>query len=122
MKKWIVLLMMLVATTTFAQNPPAGGTSKLAWDIDAPSLTEAQGYTYRYYVDGATSANAFEGVVCSGSASPYQCIVSFPAFTPGAHVIQLTAGNIGGESAKSTPPFGFTFVIVPAAPKNIIIK
>ena len=116
MKK-LVLILFLIPTLLFAQAIP---TSKLIWDQDAPSLTDAQSYTYKYYADGSTTGVAFTGVTCTGTVSPFTCTVNFPAFTPGNNSITLTSSNIAGESAKSAP-LDFTFIVTPSSPRNIRI-
>lgn len=100
-----------------AQATPA---SKLVWDQSAPTLVDANSYTYKYYPDGATTGITLTGVTCTGTASPFVCQVSWPAFTPSNHTLQLTATNIAGESIKSDP-FAFVFVVTPAKPVNIRI-
>lgn len=125
MKKILFTLAILIfATSTYAQTP-AVGTSKLGWDQDATTLVEAMGLTYKYYVDEATVGVLLANVTCSGNAgsiSTFQCEAPFPAFKPGTHFIALTANSLAGESPKSTPLFGFTFVVIPAAPKNVKTK
>lgn len=121
MKKFLVLLFILCAVTVNAQTP-AGATSKIGWEQSAVSLAEAQALTYKYYADTATTGVALAGVTCTGTASPFQCEVAFPAFTPGQHTLVLTASNLGGESPKSSPPLSFTFVLIPSSPANIRIK
>jgi hypothetical protein len=117
MKK-LVLALVLLSTPLFAQTgTPA---SKLVFDQVAPDLATASGYSYKYYADGATTGTALTGVTCSGTASPFTCQTAYPAFTPGAHTLQLSATNAAGESPKSSV-FSFTFVVVPAAPSNIRI-
>lgn len=113
---WVLGLMIPVA----AQDK-AVSTSKLAWDQPAPDLSAAQGYTYRYYPDGAPTGVALTSVACTNIASIFTCSVGFPAFTPGLHTLTLTASNIAGESAQSAI-FTFTFVVVPGAPHTIHIQ
>ena len=121
MKKLIVftLAALLFAMPVMAQTATPG--NNLAFDQAAPSLTEAQAYTYQLYADGSSGFIGLTNVVCAGTASPFQCTVQFPAFTPGAHTLQLTASNAAGESAKSAV-FSFTFVVQPAAPTNLRIQ
>lgn len=122
MKKILLAVVLLfAASTAFAQNPPATGTNKIGWDQEGPSLTEVQAYTWKYYADKSVVGVSLTGVSCTGTASPYQCEVSFPAFTPGTHTLTLTATNLAGESPQSNP-LNFTFVVTPSAPKNLIIK
>lgn len=90
--------------------------SKIVVDQGAPDLATANGYVYRYYADGATTGTVI-AMTCAGSASPFQCEGSIPAFTPGPHTVTLTASNVAGESPKSAP-LAFTFVVVPGAPQN----
>jgi hypothetical protein len=120
MKRFLLALVLLVVGSVNAFGQ-ATGASKFVWDQTAPSLSEANSYTYKYYADGSATAVAFAGVTCTGSASPYTCEVAIPAFTPGTHTIQLTASNVAGESTKSAV-FTFTFVVVPGAPANIRIQ
>ena len=84
-------------------------TSRLGWFQAAPTLAEAQAYTYRYYRDADSTPNLFTSVICTGTASPFSCSAPFPTFTNGNHRITLTAANAGGESLGSTPlDFSFT--------------
>jgi hypothetical protein len=116
-----VLISILTFASVASAQPPATGTSKIGWDQAAPSLAEAQGYIYKYYPDSATVGTTLNLVTCIGTISPYQCEVAFPAFTPGAHTLTITAGNIAGESAKSSP-LNFAFVVTPSIPTNLKIK
>lgn len=120
----IVVALVLFATVANAQPSPPGnasGNNKIGWDQDAPTLKEAQEYTYKYYADGATTGIVLTSVTCVGTVSPFQCEVPFPAFTPGAHTLTLTTGNLAGESPKSLP-LSFTFVIIPATPTGLKVK
>lgn len=106
-----------------APAPPAASSSRLTWDQAAPDLATAQGYTYRQYADGATTGAALAGVTCVAYAGTQPglvatCAAPFPAFTPGPHTVTITAGNLAGESAPSSP-FAFVFVVVPATPVNV---
>lgn len=123
MKKSILVLIILLISIVIvnAQSPPVIATNKIGWDQVSPSLTEAQGYTYRYYPDNATVGIALTNVICIGTVSPFQCEAPFPAFAPGSHTLTLTAGNLAGESPKSTS-LNFTFIISPNTPQNLIIK
>jgi len=122
MRKTLLALVLIVTPIILSAQAPIGiPTSKFAWNEDAPTLADVQGYTYKYYLDGAVAGVAFVGVVCSGAASPFSCEVNIPAFTPGNHSITYTAQNIAGESSKSLP-FGFAFVVTPAIPSGMRIK
>lgn len=121
-RMWYGLTLLLLSAPAHAQV--ADASAKLGWDQVAPTLAVASGYTYRSYADGSVTGTAMTGVVCTGAASPYVCTAPFPAFTPGAHTIALTAGTLAGatsiESAKSAP-LAFTFVVVPGAPASLRI-
>lgn len=118
MKK-LLLAFLLFASVASAQ-PPASSNQRFSFDEAAPTLADAQAYTYKYYPDGNATGVTFTGVTCSGTASPFLCSVLIPAFTPGNHSITLTATNVAGESAKSSP-FAFVFVVTPSVPANIRI-
>lgn len=120
-KRWVFTLFLGVVLWPIVVTAQATSVSKLAWDESAPDLATAQAYTYKYYPDGATVGMALTGVVCTGTMSPFQCAVAFPAFTPGNHSVVLSATNVAGESMKSSP-FAFVFVVVPAAPANLRIQ
>lgn len=113
----LILGCLAFASSAFAQ---AGTNSTLAWDQPNTTATEANTYTFRMYPDGSATGTVLAGVTCSGAA-PVVCLVPFPAFTPGSHTLQLTAGNVAGESAKSAA-FAFTFVVVPSIPTAIRIQ
>lgn len=120
MKNKIILILaftisFLITTYAFSQ---VIATDRIGWDQIAPSLADAQGYTYRYYPDAVTTGTILTPVVCSGTTSPFVCSAAFPAFTPGAHTLTLTAANIAGESGKSSV-YSFTMEIIPNAPSNI---
>jgi len=116
----VALVLALAALPASAQTPVTPA-NKIAWDQSAPTLAEAQGYTYKYYPDTATTGITLAAVTCAGATSPYQCEVPFPAFTLGSHTVALTAGNAAGESAKSAS-LAFTFVLIPGTPANLRIK
>jgi|SRR5581483_4152810 len=115
---WLSVALSLAPTLLLAQTGTP--SSKLIWDQTAPDLATAQAYTYTSYPDGSATGTGLSGVTCSGTTSPFTCQVTYPAFTPGAHTLQLTAKNAAGESPKSAA-FSFTFVVLPAAPVNLRI-
>lgn len=122
MKKILTIALALtvgVFGTAHAQT--AVPSSRVGWDQAAPTLADANAYTYKYYPDGSATAVNFTGVTCTGTASPFQCVVGFPAFAPGNHTMQITASNAAGESVKSTP-FAFVFVVTPATPVNVGLR
>lgn len=120
------LLLLIACVFVFRVEPvetqqPAASVSRLAWDQAAPDLASAQGYTYRYYPDGAANGTVLGGVTCTGTIAPFICVAPFPAFTPGPHSLTLTAANLAGESVPSAP-LSFVFVVTPAAPTNVRIQ
>jgi hypothetical protein len=109
-----------MASLASAQNTGTA-SSKIGWDqAGVASAAEAQALTYRYYADGSATGIVLTGVTCAGTTA-VTCQAPFPAFTPGSHTITLTAGNVAGESAKSSP-FAFVFVVIPSAPTNLRIQ
>lgn len=121
MRKILLIIIFTLGTHAYPYaQPPGSSNQRFTFDQAAPTLADAQAYTYRYYPDNATVGIAFTGVTCSGTTSPFVCSVLIPAFTPGNHSITLTAANIAGESAKSSP-FAFVFVVTPSVPVNIRI-
>lgn len=114
---FLLILLLLVPTSVYSQAVP---TSRLGWDQDAPTLADAQAYTYKYYADGSTTGIVLSGVTCTGTASPFVCSAPFPAFTPGNHRITLAAANLAGESDKSLP-LDFTFIVTPGVPRGLRI-
>lgn len=114
---FLLILLLLVPSVVYSQAVP---TSRLGWDQDAPTLADAQAYTYKYYADGSTTGIVLSGVTCTGTASPFVCSAPFPAFTPGNHRITLAAQNLAGESAQSLP-LDFTFIVTPGVPRGLRI-
>lgn len=111
-----VVMFMFLSGAAFSQAIPS---SKLLWDEAGVDLATVSAYTYKYYPDGSATGTALTGVTCSGTTT-FSCQTNFPAFTPGAHTLQMTATNAAGESAKSVV-FNFTFIVVPGVPSNIRI-
>lgn len=107
MGRWVlsfVLVMFTLASRLSAQTPPSlTNTSQIAWDQTADVLATAQGYSYRHYDDGSSTARVFTSFSCTGSASPFTCQAPFPAssFTAGSHTATLTAMSGTVESPKS---------------------
>jgi len=121
MIRWVVWLLLLAPVVVFGQAPPtATANNKLSWDIPAQDLNTAQGYGYKWYLDGSATGNQFSGVLCSGTSPTFTCVVAFPPVTQGNHTIRLSASNAAGEGALSDP-FAFAFVGKPGKPVNIQI-
>lgn len=126
MKKILLTLLAALAlgTVSFAQNGTGQQVyvaSHLTWSEAGPDLPTVSGYSYQYFADGATTGTALTGVTCSGTASPFTCSVSMPAFTPGAHALTLVASDIAGASQPSSA-ISFTFVVAPSTPTALAIK
>lgn len=115
----LVLVGLGVAHSATAQTVVP--SSRLGWDEVAASNSEAGGFTYKYYPDGAATATTIGTATCTGGSSPFACTVPFPTFSPGSHTLQLTATNAAGESAKSAV-FSFTVVAIPATPTNLRVQ
>jgi len=107
------IILLLIPSLVCAQTP------LLAWDQDAPSLEDAQTYTYKYYADGSTTGVILGSISCTGTISPFICSAPLPAFSLGNHRITLTASNLYGESAQSLP-LDFAFG-VSSTPRNLRI-
>ena len=119
-KLMLACVWCLLGAAVVAQGPVATPSSKFQFDQPAPDVATANGYTFRLYADGAATGAIVAGVVCvaGATAGVQTCTMPFPAFTPGAHTVQLTAANVAGESPKSSP-FAFTLVVIPGAPSNL---
>jgi hypothetical protein len=117
MKK--IIFVMLFSVVLNAQQPPivvAG--NKFQWNQPAQDLNTAQGYGYKWYLDGSATGNQFSGVLCTGVSPSFVCQVPVPPLTQGTHTIRLSATNAAGESPLSDP-FAFAFVGVPAKPEGV---
>lgn len=119
--KALFTLLILLFTVSISEGQVAGPSSKVWWEIDATTLTEAQSFTYKYYIDNpSTATGTFANVPCVATASPtvFTCNGSMPPLSNGTHVIQITATNSGGESPRSTG-LTFTYQGIPNAPRGL---
>ncbi len=113
----VAVVFLLIANVANGQNATA--TSKFAWNQDGTDLPTVTLFTYKYYLDGAQTGLAFPSTVqCSGTNTPFQCVVNIPIFTAGSHTVTITAANQGGESPKSAP-LTFIYVTSPSAPATL---
>jgi hypothetical protein len=118
----VCLLCTIITVVLSAQVPNVGPNDSFAWNQDATNLAAAQGFVYKYYLDGAVTGSVWAGVTCTGTAAPFTCQAKTPAFSQGQHSLTITAANATGESGHSTP-FGFVYGNPPSIPNNIrIIK
>ena len=116
MKK-LALLVLLIPVVASAQSIVVGQQA-IGWDQAAASVGEAQGLTYKLYVDAAPGLT-LPSVTCSGPVSPYACKSNLPPLTSGTHDLTLTASLAGQETLKAVP-LKIQVVIV-AVPQNLRI-
>ena len=121
MKRILLFTTLLLLVSSYVNAQTGTPSSKLTWDQQSSDLATAQAFTYKYYPDSSVTGTTLVGVICTGTTAPFVCQSPFPAFTPGAHTLTLTASNLAGESAKSLV-ISFTFVVIPSAPSNIRIQ
>lgn len=115
-------LILLFTTPSISEAQIAGPSSRVYWEIDAPSLADAQAWTYKYYLNNsATATGTFQNVPCApfqNQTTVFTCNANIPQLSTGTHVIQITATNSGGESPRSTA-FTFQFQNIPNAPRTL---
>lgn len=117
-------LAIVLMASGVASAQTATPTSRLAWDQVAPSQAAAQGYVYEGAFDGGAPQSLT--ATCTGTASPFACVASFPALTPGPHSVRLRAVDtttVPGTRLESSlsAAFAFTLVALPDAPSNLRI-
>ena len=118
---WIVPVVLLSTLSNASQQPPIATTaSKIIWEQPAQDLATAQGFTYKWYLDGSVTGTPFPSVLCQGTGVSFQCQAQFPAVTQGNHVMRITSSNVSQESDASDP-FAFSFVGKPEKPLNLHI-
>ncbi len=112
--------MLIVLGFVAMAGVSALAASKLAWDMaTAPDAATAQGYLYKYYLDGGSTPVPIVGVTCSGVSPSVSCSVTFPTIPAGPHTLTLTAADpTGPESAASTV---LSFKVV-GGPGNVRIQ
>lgn len=120
MKKLIFgITFLLVASSAYAQQPiNVTPDNRIGWDQQAGTLTEAQNFTYRYYID-SSATGLVTTATCTSTpvANIFLCVAPPPAVSSGNHSLEITAGNIAGESAKSSP-LEFAYILTPVSPSN----
>lgn len=108
---FVATLLFLFATSVYAQTPVTPTpTTKVGWDANPA----AEGVTaYTLYSDNVAVASQIP--VVANPTTP------FPALTPGAHVLEVTATNGVGASARSAALNVLVIVTVPRAPTGLRI-
>lgn len=102
------------------------------WNQDAETLQEAQGFVYRYYLDGMQTPGAvFAGVECGGTARPWLCRAQLPVTIGGEHTLTMTSelatcatsGNPVECRSTMTAPVTFTIELLgaPTSPNPVIV-
>lgn len=122
MKNLILALIMLVGVGigSAQAQAQAGPNSRVQFDQTAANVTEANGFTYRSYIDGGAGVVFAVNCVPTAITTEFVCtaVDPLPALQVGSHNISLSAANVVGESIPSNP-YPFTVIIVPATPQNI---
>lgn len=108
-------------TRTAVPGPLSLQNTNYVWAQGAMSLTEAQGYTYRAYVDQLPPQVLGASCATTTSTNIYACTAPIGPQLVGTHSVQLTAASGAGESDKSMPALVFTLTVVPAQPQNLTI-
>lgn len=126
MKKIFLSLLLLLISVPALSQTNVTPTSKLIWDYPNVTLAVAQAFGENYYVDAATTGVALTGKTCTFTTNLATCQTAFPALTPGAHTLAITATSSGLESTKSNVlSFSFVILIVPTnlriGKNNIVI-
>lgn len=118
---FLAALLLLGMVVGASAQPSVGVASRVSFDIAAPSLATAQGYTYRTWLDDATTGTVIT-VACTNlpQTGVFNCTSTtpVPALTLGSHTIRVNAADAVGDGPLSTP-FSFTVVAVPNAPTNV---
>lgn len=116
----LILCSVLLGTSHMHAQTPSVLGDRLGFDQAAATLTEAQGYLYRAYLDGAITGVTLTAT-CSGASSPFACVAPLPSLTTGTHTSQLTASVVlpppDGRTIESVKSAVFTFRLF-AAPES----
>jgi len=119
MLSMLVVMLMLSATSAFAQAAP---TDKFRFDLDAGSLAQANGYRYELELDGVVLPTPLV-TTCLNAASPFACTAPIPAITPTSHVARIRAVDTSGTSIVGpfSDPLSFTMRATPSKPTGLTI-
>jgi hypothetical protein len=111
----VTLLLVVLAGVPTAAQPAI----MLTWTQPGVSPVDAQGYLYRYSLDGLPGV-LLAGVTCAVVDAATDCRAPFPTPAVGVHSLTLTAANEYGEGPPS-PTLTFRYPVVPGAPMNLRI-
>jgi hypothetical protein len=82
------------------QPPQVDGTTYV-WAQSAPTLSDAQGYTYQAYLDQQPPVTLAATCGASALTQVFSCSAPMPAQVPGVHTVSFTTTSGVGESVKS---------------------
>ena len=114
-KLFVLALVLAGLVAPVRAQPPL----TLAWTQSDATPTEAQAFTYRYYLDGQPG-QVLQGVTCVLVNTVTECRAPLPAVSIGTHEIGLTGENVYGEGPRSAM-LPFRYPAVPGAPTNLRI-
>jgi hypothetical protein len=121
---------LVSAITLYAQTLNTTVNAHLTFDQAAPSLTLANSFQYRVFLNGSTTGQV-EAVTCTGTASPFKCrltrnngqILGTAAVPGSTHTVTITAAELlsDGTYATSTQSAvcSFRIAVPPATPVNL---
>ncbi len=94
--------------TTPSVTPNSGQaavTARIGWTELAPSLAEANAYSYKIYVDGPTRLSLASVSCRQGSTNTsFDCSADLPPLTQGQHVLELAAVDATGVEGPRAQP------------------
>jgi hypothetical protein len=113
------LFLTAVAALLFTAGIQAQPSLTIAWDYQQYTVTEAQSFVYRFYLDQQAGV-ILQGVVCGTSNNITTCAAPFPLPSIGSHTVYLRAENEFGLGDPS-PTIQFRYPAVPGASQNLRI-
>lgn len=97
------------SSPTTPGSPTVGGggstAARVGWTQPAPSLAQANAYSYKSYVDTTTRVNLGSQTCRQGATNTtFDCSATLPPLSEGRHVLELIAVDGGGmESPRAAP-------------------